>query len=132
VDEQLCPVGAQTVPVPQVPLVAPGGTSQESPAQQSALMVQAPLMPTQGETQVPALQLPEQQSVASEQATPFTLQVAGGWHEEAVPLTVQESGAQQDGSSAPVQVVPVGLQFEVAVQRSTPPASGTQGAELQH
>ncbi len=45
---------------------------------------------------------------------------------------MQELGAQQLGSSAPVQAAPAGEQVETAAQWSTPAASGTQGAPLQH
>jgi hypothetical protein len=60
VAEQLSPEKAHSPPVPQVPLVAPGGMSQLRPAQQSAPMVQAPAWPWQGGRQVPASQVPEQ------------------------------------------------------------------------
>jgi hypothetical protein len=79
VPEQLWPVLAQTVPVPQVPLVAPGGTSQERPAQQSPLAVQLPLDGTQGGVQRLPTQDPEQQSSAEVQVPPEALQEAGAW-----------------------------------------------------
>jgi hypothetical protein len=130
---QLSPVEAQVAPVPQVPEVAPAGMSQARPAQQSPFTVQAPLEEMQGGAQDPPTQLPEQQSMAVVQAVPFTLQVAG-WVQVQLswaPRT-QVSGAQQEGSSAPAQLPPVGVQEETEAQRSTPAASGTQGEPLQH
>lgn len=135
VPEQLWPVPAQTAPVEQVPLVAPGGMSQASPAQQSPSTVQVPVEGTQGGLQTLPTQAPEQQSSAEAQAPPDGLQVAGAWQVKAgLPegLSWHEAGAQQDGSSAPAQAAPDGEQAEVVAQRSTPAASGTQGTPSQH
>jgi hypothetical protein len=131
--EQAWLVAAQTLDdVPQVPLVAPGGMLQPRPAQQSPFTVQAPPEPTQKDWHTPPVQVPEQQSLAVVQVRPLALQVAGAWQVKLVPLKVQESGEQQDGSSAPVQAAPVGLQLDCAAQRSTPSVLGTHGAKLQH
>lgn len=135
VTEQLWPVEAQAPPAPQVPLVAPGGMSQARPAQQSPSRVQALLEGTQGARQVPASQMPEQQSDTTPQAPPLAWQVAvGGRHLKAwdAASSWQEVGAQQEGSSAPVQAAPLGVQAVAVAQRSTPSTPGTHGAPLQH
>jgi hypothetical protein len=71
-----CPVAEQVGPPPavQVPLVAPGGTSQASGAQQSAVTVQAPVSGTHGARQVTPSQMPEQHCAALAQELPFGAQ----------------------------------------------------------
>jgi len=118
----------------QVPLVAPAGIEQVVPAQQSASTVQAPPLPMHGAAHVPALQIPEQQSVLVAQVAPLMWQVDDCW--QLKPLVLFESTVhwprQQDGSSAPVHAAPTAVQLAGAAQRRTPAASGTQGARLQH
>jgi hypothetical protein len=53
-------VGPPGVSLVHVPCVAPGGTSQVRPEQQSAVTVQEALSPTQAVRQTPFSQLPEQ------------------------------------------------------------------------
>jgi hypothetical protein len=57
----------------QVPLVMPGGKSQERPEQQSAFAVQIPFRGWQfcGVWQVPPLQMPEQQELPVEHVEPL-------------------------------------------------------------
>ena len=45
---------------------------------------------------------------------------------------MHELGAQQLGSSGPAHAPPAVVQVDAAVQWSTPDASGTHGAPLQH
>jgi hypothetical protein len=64
---QFPPVGAHALEDWHVPLVAPGGITQPSPAQQSPLVVHAAFEPAQGGAQTSPTQLLEQQSLATEQ-----------------------------------------------------------------
>lgn len=59
-----------------VPEVAPGGTSQERPEQQSAVTVQAPASGTHGVRQTPPSQVPEQHWPPVVHALPFGAQAA--------------------------------------------------------
>jgi hypothetical protein len=88
----------------------------------------------QAARQVPASQMPEQQSAETVQAPPRTWQVSGGgWHWKVPPCASwQELGAQQDGSSAPLQAAPLGAQAGWVAQRRMPSPDGTQGAPPQH
>jgi hypothetical protein len=71
VAEQVWPVSAQVGPdVLHRPLVAPGGISQESPAQQSPSMVQAPSLSTHRFAQAPPAHLPVQHSASAAQVLP--------------------------------------------------------------
>lgn len=100
---QLPPDGAQVLTAWQVPLVAPGATAQERPAQQSPPAVQAPPLEAQGGAQVPPAQLLEQHSLATVQPRPLALQVTGTSQVKPVPPKVQAVPAQQLESSAPAQ-----------------------------
>jgi hypothetical protein len=128
---QLAPVGAQVVAATQVPAVWPGGTEQVSPPQQSPFVVQVPFAFTHGAAQTASLQLFEQQSLATVHVPPLALQLAGTSQVNAVPPQVQTVPEQQLPSSDPVQE-PWSAVQDGTVQRSTPWASGTQGAKLQH
>lgn len=136
---QTWPVLAQVGPVPlwHVPLVAPGGISQESPEQQSAVTVHEPSAGWHAAWQSPSLQIVEQQSAPWLHAFPF------GKHEvqtpptqpptQHSPLEVQAaSGSLQPGGGVPVaQTQPISVTFvQVApVQHAgVPPA--TQVAPL--
>lgn len=74
---QAAPLATQLLTAWQVPLVAPGAMSHERPEQQSPSIVQLPPPLTQGGAQTPPTQLLEQQSLATEQASPFRLQETG-------------------------------------------------------
>jgi hypothetical protein len=128
---QLPPDGAQVLTGRQLPLVAPGATAQERPAQQSPPVVQAPPLPAQGAAQASPVQLLEQHSLARVQPRPLALQEAGTSQVKAPAAKVQAVPAQQAGSSAPVHGAWSAVQVG-RVQRRTPSAPGTQGAELQH
>jgi hypothetical protein len=67
---------AQLWTVPQVPLVAPAGTLQTRPEQQSGSVVQLPALPTQVETHLPnsGSQVPEQHAPSAAQVSPFARQ----------------------------------------------------------
>jgi hypothetical protein len=161
-DEQLWPVGAHAPPAGRhAPAVAPGGTSQASPAQQSPLTVQVPPSPTHGETQTspsqapeqhwasvahpaptarhppqkPSAQTPVQQSAGASQEAPTWAQVPGSPARQVGPVgpggSMQEVPAQHAAGSA-AQEPPAGTQAVTAAQRSTPSPPGTQGARLQH
>ncbi len=135
VPEHDSPVAAQTLPVPQVPLVAPAGTSQARPAQQSPLVVQVLPDPTQGGRQVPPSQLPAQQSACTVHDWPTCrVQPVAGVHLKAwlSGSSWQASGSQQEGSSTPPQAPLRGVQAEISAHRSTPSAPGTHGASPQH
>lgn len=95
---QVPPVAAQVEVELHVPLVAPGGTSQVSPEQQSPSTVQEPADPTQGATHTPALasQAPEQHWLSREQPLPF----AAHWPQ--VPV----AGSLTDATQAPEQHAP--------------------------
>lgn len=105
---QDCPVAEQVVPPDlQVPEVAPGGTSQVSPEQQSAVTVQAPASGTHGVRQTPPSQVPEQHWPPVVQAFPFGAQRAQ------VPLvapgrTVQRP--EQQSAAATSHALPDDLQ----------------------
>ena len=130
--EQLAPVAAQALAEVQVPLVAPGGIVQARPVQQSPFVVQAPVAFTQGAAQTPPRQLLEQQSLATEQDCPLLLHDVGVLQLKALtPSKVHTVPAQQLASSVPWQAPFSGVQ-DGTVQRSTPCASGTHGAKLQH
>ncbi len=60
----------------QVPLVAPGGTLQASPEQQSAVTVQLPASGTQAARHRPPSQRPEQHCAFVEQDVPIAAQSA--------------------------------------------------------
>jgi hypothetical protein len=154
------PFWAHDCGAPHVPLVAPGGTLQTPPEQQSPSTVQAPPLPTHGETQAPSTQVPEQhcapevhaaaplgmqathfapthsvlqQSSPSPQEAPTSLHPPVGTpHRNSSPCSRHELGAQHPSSFDPSHAAPWGLQEETAVQWRTPPASGTHGAPLQH
>jgi hypothetical protein len=156
------PTPAQVWTLPQVPLVAPSGTLQTAPEQQSGSAVHVPPAMTQAETHVSASpsQAPEQHWPFEAQVPPFGMQLTHlFWKHSRVQQSVlvvhaapvaahavvstaqwkrpgeyswQLSGAQQVVSSLPAQLVPSGLHVVTAVQCRTPPASGTQGAPLQH
>jgi hypothetical protein len=94
--------------------------------------VHEPVEVTQGGRQAPPVQTPEQQSSAEAQAPPEGWQAAGGSHFQAPARSWHEAGAQHDGSSAPAQAPPLGVQAEEVAQRSTPSAPGTHGTPSQH
>jgi hypothetical protein len=140
------------LPVPQAPFVWPGGISQVSPEQQSALAVQAPPEGWQaaGAWQVPAMQSAEQQSVATTQTLPFCLQVGvpppppppphppppppppeGARHTVGPSTEASQVPSQQGVGPEALQAAPSGVHVG-AVQRSVPDASGTHGLPLQH
>jgi hypothetical protein len=126
-DEHGALVPAQDAAAWQVPLVAPGGMSQELPLQQSALTVQLPPAPTQGGLHCPSRHDPEQQSVPVAQTAPMPLHAWGAAQVNWPAWKVQDP-VQQLPSSAPPQLAPTGLQVETAAQRRTPSSPGTQGA----
>jgi hypothetical protein len=154
------PSAAHTAGAPQVPLVAPGGTLQTEPEQQSPSAVQLPLGGTHAATQVPSSHVPEQHWAPAWHASPFGTQAThwaptqsvlqqssapshvapvapqvpvGVPHWNPLPSHWHELGAQQDGSSAPSQPSPAGVHVgAAAVQWRTPLASGTHGAPPQH
>lgn len=159
---QGAPMSAQTVAEPQVPLVAPGGTLHTVPAQQSASAVQAPPEATQGvahtwpfgsqkweqhwpsevqavplgtqATQVAPTQSVLQHSPPAAQPWPVAVHPEVGWphfHPPA-PSSMQEPGAQQEVSPAPLQGALAARQLPPGAQCSTPLASGTQGEPSQH
>ncbi len=72
----LAQVGPGVPPLVQVPLVAPGGTLQVSPEQQSAVTVQVPVAWTHAAPQKPPLQTPEQHCAFVEQDVPTAAQDA--------------------------------------------------------
>ena len=74
---QFPPVGAHALADWHVPLVAPGGITQPSPAQQSPFVVQAAFAEAHGGAQTSPTQLLEQQSLATRQRSPFGLQELG-------------------------------------------------------
>lgn len=132
------PVAAQVEPDDaQVPLVAPGGTSQESPAQQSAPTVQTPPVPTHGvrQVRVSGSHEPEQHCASVVHEAPLVAQTA----------QVPTVGSPADGTHTPeqqvsaadgggmVQVSPSATQ--TASSRQTPPdgfSAGWQVVPLQH
>jgi hypothetical protein len=107
---QAWPVLAQVGPVLpwHVPLVAPGGISQVSPEQQSAVTVHEPVSGWHAARQIPSLQMVEQHSAPVAQVLPF------GRHElqvllrqlptqHFVPVGVHAaSGRRQFGGGVPV------------------------------
>jgi hypothetical protein len=101
VAEQLSPVAAQKPAAVQVPLVAPGATSQARPAQQSAATVQVPPWPWHGVRQVPDSQVPEQHWYPPAQPEPLGTQ--------ATQLPPAHRLLQQ--SDGPVQEVPLAPQL---------------------
>jgi hypothetical protein len=109
------PVAEQVEPpLAQVPLVAPGGTSQASGAQQSAVTVQAPASATHGARQNPASQIVEQHCAAAAQAVPFGAQEAQVPSmqlpmQHGVPAGVQAapSETQTGGGGAAAQAQPI-------------------------
>ncbi len=151
---QLWPVPAHVPPVPQVPLVPPGGMLQASPTQQSASTVQAPALPTQGarQTWVVASHVPEQHWESTVQAFPFGAHAAhvpvlppgaDGTHRfeqqrvsvgpggmlHAPPLATQVPGGSRQVRVSGSQVVPVqqgsGLAGVHAALRGTQAPSAT-------
>lgn len=121
----------------QVPLVEPEGTTQPRPVQQSAPVVQTPSFGwhTFGTAHVPLLHTVEQHSEPLVQATPFDLQTPAslpvGGSRQLEPTSPARHSPEQQVVDPAVQDSPSGVQ-ELAVQRSTPTLSGTQGAPLQH
>ncbi len=104
------PVPEQVVPVVvHVPLVPPGGTSQASPEQQSAVTVQVPPLGTQGvrHTCATGSHAPEQQSAPAAQVLPFGAQSAQVPAVEPGGAVQIRPFAQQSGAAAPtVQAEP--------------------------
>lgn len=130
--EQDVPVDAQVFTGWQTPLVAVGGSLKQLSPEQHSSRVQEPPLETHGGAQTPPVQLLEQHSLAEAQVCPFSWQLRGTSQVKAdAPSNVQTVPAQQLGSSEPVQAACSAVQVD-SVQRSTPSASGTHGAKLQH
>ena len=104
---QVWPVWAQLGPAAvQVPLVAPGGTSQARPAQQSAFTVHAPAagMQTAMQTWASTSHAPEQHWLSYAQPFPF------GAHRPQVPV----AAPGVDGTHRPEQQASAGVAGAVA------------------
>jgi hypothetical protein len=118
VGEQVWPAAGHVAPGWQVPEVAPAGMLQDRPEQQSPLTVQAPFCGTHscGASQVPALQIPEQQSALVEQLVPLELHPP--------PASGVEPGSWQAKVSSEV------LRHSEPAQQELAPPSCAAGSQL--
>lgn len=123
------PVLEQVGPVPpwQVPLVAPGGTSQDRPEQQSAEIVQAPPVCWHGGRQNPPSQIVEQHCEPEVQAFPFGRQDAQRRSTAAVGSVSRQRPTQQGVAPPAVLHVASGSRHTGggAVVAQAQPNSGT-------
>jgi len=124
---QTWPVAAQELPPDeQVPDVAPGGTSQERPAQQSPSIVQVPALGTHGTRQIPPSHVPEQHCPPVAQAFPL------GAHRAHVPA-VDPCGAvqspEQQFAAPTVHATPYASQIGGGGVVQTKPISATSTQE---
>jgi hypothetical protein len=127
---QAAPYCAHTCADPHVPLVAPGGTLQTVPEQQSASAVHAAPAGWHAAEQVPVVapvgmvQMPEQHWPPAEQARPFETQET---HLGPVP-TSRHSSLQH--AASPAQGRPAAVQLEVCVLHLHAPLPGADSTQV--